>query len=87
MEAETATVEIALPWTAAAIAGAAAATVEIAPQWTAAASAIGVAVQAVSVAASVEIAPQWAATSEIVPRWIVEATRCKMEPPGARPTT
>ena len=96
VEAETATVEIALPWTAAATdppliaaatAGAVAATVEIAPQWTAAASAIGVAVQVASVAASVEIAPQWAATSEIVPRWIVEATRCKMEPPGARPTT
>jgi hypothetical protein len=96
VEAETATVEIALPWTAAATDppctsavtdGAAAETAEIVPQWTAAASAIGVAVQAASVAASVEIAPQWAATAEIVPQWIVEATRCKMEPPGARPTT
>ena len=96
MEAETATVEIALPWTAAATDppftaavtdGAAAETAEIVPQWTAAASAIGVAVQAALVAASVEIAPQWAATAEIVPQWIVEATRCKMEPPGARPTT
>jgi hypothetical protein len=52
-----------------------------------AALAIGVAVQASSVAASVEIAPQWAVTAEIVPRWIGEATRCKMELPGARPTT